>query len=96
MRLVINGKEIDIVNKFIERITAENRRSQLDGFEKVLLKMKDLSPVKEDQEAAPQLTIEDEREIVESFERQLRAGRRSSVSNFAKVSKISHLKPKDW
>ena len=94
MRLVINGKEIDIVNKFIERITAENRRSQLDGFEKVLMKMKDFSPVKEDQEAAPQLTIEDEREIVESFERQLRAGRRSSVSKFAKVSKISHLNRK--
>ena len=53
MRLVINGKEIDIVNKFTERITAENRRAQLDGFEKVLLKMKDFSPVKEDQEAAP-------------------------------------------
>ena len=32
MRHVINGKEIDIVNKFIERITAENRRAQLDGF----------------------------------------------------------------
>ena len=79
----------DIVNTFVHKIKAENEVRRLDGFERVFLKVNNF-PKMEGQTKVELPSIEEEKEIIDSFQRQLCEGRKrsSTASKSASNTKL--------
>ena len=76
-RHFVVDEEVDIVNTFVNRIRIDKKRMKLDGFEKIMLKMKDFSPAERGYEnKEEEISMEEERQVIE---RQSKGGRSSPV-----------------
>ena len=84
----------DIVNTFVHKIKAENEVRRLDGFERVFLKTNSFAK-KSGQTKVGLPSIEEEKEIIDSFQKQLCEGRKrslaaaSNTTYFSTVSKMA-------
>ena len=82
---------IDIVNTFVHKIKAENEMRRLDGFERVFLKVDNLTKMV-GLTKAELPSIEEEKEIIDSFQRQLCEGRKRSSTASKSASNTTHFR----